>query len=423
MRKLKIYTLLLTAAILITTVTACTSQTTPKKRTNHIEKTTESGTYNATVVVRDNDTENRRLAFVNIADGARETYRYTNGTSFLSRNKSVLSSEQIRKGDVVDIIYDGSHEISSIQVSPSKDVWENSKVTTFAINDNDGAIKIGQTMYYYTDGIVVLSGDEEIDITELNNTMDQLVVRGYKNQVVSVVVEKGHGYVSLTGDSLFIGGLINVGNVLARRIEPDMLLPVTEGEYLLEVVNGDYKSEKKITVERGKETVVDFSDVPANVTQTGNIRFMIDVQGASLYIDGMAYDYSSIITLKNGKHNVVVHAEGYSDYKQVIDVESRYMTVNISMTKGDNETTSSEEPTTTKVEGETYVSSKNKVTVKGPANAVVYFDGTYKGVAPVSFPLVTGEHIISILSGTKINSYTVNLADGADDVTYDFTDK
>lgn len=116
----------------------------------------------------------------------------------LSRNKSVLSSEQIRKGDVVDIIYDGSHEISSIQVSPSKDVWENSKVTTFAINDNDGAIKIGQTMYYYTDGIVVLSGDEEIDITELNNAMDQLVVRGYKNQVVSIVVEKGHGYVSLT---------------------------------------------------------------------------------------------------------------------------------------------------------------------------------------------------------------------------------
>lgn len=49
-----------------------------------------------------------------------------------------------------------------------------------------------------------------------------------------------------------------MGNVLARRIEPDMLLPVTEGEYLLEVVNGDYKSEKKITVERGKETVVDF---------------------------------------------------------------------------------------------------------------------------------------------------------------------
>ena len=286
-------------------------------------------------------------------------------------------------------------------MSPSKDVWENSKVTTFAINDNDGAIKIGQTMYYYTDGIVVLSGDEEIDITELNNAMDQLVVRGYKNQVVSVVVEKGHGYVSLTGDSLFIGGLINVGNVLARRIEPDMLLPVTEGEYLLEVVNGDYKSEKKITVERGKETVVDFSDVPANVTQTGNIRFMIDVQGASLYIDGMAYDYSSIITLKNGKHNVVVHAEGYSDYKQVIDVESRYMTVNISMTKGDNETTSSEEPTTTKVEGETYVSSKNKVTVKGPANAVVYFDGTYKGVAPVSFPLVTGEHIISCLLYTS----------------------
>ena len=54
---------------------------------------------------------------------------------------------------------------------------------------------------------------------------------------------------------------------------------------------------------------------------------------------------------------------------------------------------------------------------------MVYFDSTYVGVAPVTFDMVTGTHVISILNGTEINSYTVNLSEGKGDVEYDFTDK
>ena len=45
------------------------------------------------------------------------------------------------------------------------------------------------------------------------------------------------------------------------------------------------------------------------------------------------------------------------------------------------------------------------------------------GTAPVTFALVTGEHVISVLYNNHINSYTVNLSEGGDDVKYDFTSK
>ena len=304
-------------------------------------------------------------------------------------------------------------------------MWVNPKVTAFSVDEKNQAMKIGKTMYYYTSQTLILSDGKEIDVRELNNSMDCLSVTGYDNKIVSIVVDKGHGYLSLTGDSLFVGGLINVGGVLARKIEAEMLLTVTEGSYKVEVVNGQYKAEKYVTIKRGEEYVLDFSDVAANVTQTGNIKITVDVKGARLYIDGNAYNYSSILTLKTGKHDIRVSAEGYDDYVKTIEIKDGYQILDISMKESTSEegTTATPEKETTAVEGETVVSKINDVTVKGPVGAMVYFDGSYKGVAPVSFDMVTGTHVISILNKNKINSYTVTLAEGGDDVVYDFTDK
>lgn len=431
MKKFCRYILLITGVIFLLAITGCGGEET-KKKTPAKPKPTEavSKTEKVLAVVNYIDLENRNLSFKNVDTGAEEFYAYTNGTEFLSRNDVAMAAAQIKTGDVIDLYYDStSLIITKMQLSKNKDVWENGRVTSFSVDENTNSMKIGKTMYFYTEGVGVYSEGEEIDIMELNNSMDLLDVKGYKNQVVSIVVDKGHGYVSLSGDTLFIGGLVSISGILARKIEPDMLLPVTEGEYLLEVVNGDYKAEKQIKVERGRETIVDFSDIPANVVKTGNVKFIIDVEEAELTIDGTAYNYSKILTLKTGTHKVVAKASGYKDYTMEIDVKAEYQVINISMKKGENETSSGKEEETTKpeqptvVEGETYVSKINDVTVLGPKGGLVYFDGTYKGVAPVTFDMVTGAHVISILYNKQINSYSVNLSEGADDVTYDFTDK
>lgn len=90
-------------------------------------------------------------------------------------------------------------------------------------------------------------------------------------------------------------------------------------------------------------------------------------------------------------------------------------------TEGETETESSTEPVTDS-SGDV-VSQINDVTVSGPVGGYVYFDGKYMGVAPVTFDMITGSHVISILYNSQIKSYSVNLAEGGDDVIYDFTDK
>lgn len=432
MKKRKILLFIIFAIIILALLVGCGNEEEKKKKPSRPKQTTAViQTSKVLGVVNYIDLDNKNISYINVESGAKELYTYTNGTEFLNRSGKSIAAPQVNVGDVVDIHYDStSLVIKKIQISNNKDVWENSKVTSFSVDENTNSMKIGKTMYFYTEEVGVFSENEKIDIMELNNTMDQLCVRGYKNQVISIVVDKGHGYVSLTGDSLFIGGLISIGDILVRKIEPGMLLPVTEGEYKVEVVKDDYRAEKVLSVSRGKKSILDFSDVEAHISESGNVRFIIDVVGADLYIGDKLYKNDGIITLKTGTYDVTVKAAGYVDYKTEIVVKPEYQVINISMKKEDVEvpTTEKEESTTevqtpTKVEGETYVSSVNDVTVAGPAGGMVYFDGIYKGIAPVTFDMVTGAHVISIMYDKKINSYSVNLVEGADDVTYDFSDK
>ena len=374
-------------------------------------------------VLTDIDEDNKSISFTAVENGDDNVYSYNNATEVYSKSKVAMSIAQLEPGDVVDLYYNtGSLIITKLQISTDDDVWENGKVTSFKINDIEQEMKIGKTLYYFTSQIAVFSEGRPIKINELTE-MDQLTVRGYKNQVVSIVVDKGHGYVTLTGESLFVGGLINIGGVLARNIESGMLLSVTEGTYLVQVVNGNYKADKYVTVRRGEESVVDFSDVVAEIHEKGNVKFNIDVAKAKLYIDGNAYDYSSILTLSTGEHKIKVTASGYDDYEAKINIEAKYQAFNISLTEGDSSEDETETESETVVAGEDKVSKINDVTVTGPVGGSVYFDGTYMGTAPVTFDMVTGTHVISILYNKKINSYTVNLEEGANDVEYDFSDK
>lgn len=422
---MKKITAIITLLIMLLSVTGCSSVQDKPRRT-HENTTTASGKPVKRVgVIKSIDSEKGNIIFIDAENGTQEICTYNNGTEFFSKSGVALTAEQIHAGDVTDIYYmDDTSIIKKVRVSEDDRVWENTRVTSFSVDEESMSVKIGRTLYHYTSGTLILSDGEQMDIRELNNSMDRLIVRGYDDTIVSIVVDKGHGYLTLTGDGLFVGGLINVGSILARKIEPGMLLTVTEGTYRVEVVNGEYRSEKYVTIERGKEYVLDFSDVPANVTETGNIRISVDVKDARLYIDGSAYNYSSVLTLKTGSHSIRVSAEGYEDYVKSIEIKTGYQTLDISMKEGSGEeSTVPSESTTTAVEGETYVSSENDVTVKGPEGGLVYFDGTYKGVAPITFDMITGTHVISILYGTEINSYTVVLAEGGDDVEYDFTKK
>lgn len=418
-----IYIMLLCAVL-----TACNNENTTRRPFPTTQPSTEDAKdVEVLAVVTGIDEENKIIEFYKVDTEEECTYSYNSGTQILTKAGRSISIQSIVKGEVVDVHYDSaSYMISRIQISDNKDVWENGKVNVFSVNDTTRSMTVGSSLYYYKDDIVVVSNDERISISELTSE-DQLIVKGYGNRIVSIIVDKGHGYLSLKGADIFVGGLIDVGGSIVKVIEENMLILVPEGTYKVEVRNNSTIAEKHVTITRGEQSVVDFSDIAANVTTTGSLKLNINVLNAVLYIDNIKRDNNGVINLTTGTHSIIVTAEGYETYSTSVEIETGHKSMDIILRKEDSEEeTTGEEETTTEeptVEGETIVSEINDVTISGPVGGLVYFDSTYMGIAPVTFDMVTGTHVISIINGKEINSYTVTLAEGGDDVVYDFTDK
>lgn len=425
-------------------------QSAPKVNTHQPVNTTEAAAGDDEAykfgIIKKIDTEGKSITFWDYEDRNTLMYPYNDGTCAYTKGGTSVTIGQLKVGMAVDIYSDSeSNMITKIQGSVNPKAWVNNKVTSFCVDDVTQSMKIGQSLYRYTEDTLVYSDGREITMMELNS-QDQLTVYGYDTHVVSVVVDKGHGYISLKGDRYFLGGYIDVGGRVVKVIEEDMLLLVQEGTYKVEVSNGEYVADKQVTVKRNEETVVDFSDVPPIVQKTGNVKFNIDAENAVLYVDGNIEDASQILTLSTGDHTVRVTADGYDDYTGTLRVGQSYSVIDINLGAGSGqETTTSgkqqketetgrhnQETTkpasetteeTTSAPGQNVVSQTDKVTVSGPEGGFIYFDGKYMGTAPVTFSLVTGTHVISVLYDSRIKSYTVNLAEGGDPVTYDFTGK
>ncbi len=423
----KLYTIIY-IMLLCAVLTACNNESTTRRPFATTQPSTEDAKDVETLaVVTRIDEENKIIEFYKIDTEEECTYSYNSGTEILTKTGRSISMQSIVKGEVVDVYYDpASFMVSKVQISDNKEVWENGKVNVFSVDDTTRSITVGSSLYYYKDDIVVVSNEEIISISELTSE-DQLIVKGYGNRIVSIIVDKGHGYLSLKGADIFVGGLIDVGGSIVKVIEENMLILVPEGSYKVEVRNNNTIAEKHVTIIRGEQSIVDFSDIAANVTTTGSLKLNINVSNAALYIDNIKRENIGVINLTTGTHSIIVTADGYETYSTSVEIETGHKSMDIILEKDNSEeATTGEEETTMEaptIEDETIISEINDVTVSGPEGGLVYFDSTYMGIAPVTFDMITGTHVISIIRGTEINSYTVTLAEGGDDVIYDFTDK
>ena len=349
---------------------------------------------------------------------------------------NAMTLSQLYMGDVVDITYDAlSNKVQEIRLT--SDVICHRAVSEVSVNTAYRTLTIYGKNYEYSRNVVVVSGLQLITPEQLSKD-DVINVYEKDGKVVSVVVTRGHGYISLTGVDLFLGGYVDIGGENIRTVEKNMMITVTEGEYKVALSKDGYYGAKTIKVNRDEVTVVDFSEYVAEAVQNGNVFFDIDVEDAKLYLNGEETDYSEgILTIPVGTYSVRVSAQGYDNYVDKIEVVADYQKINIKMTPSETET---QESTTAgssnqgngsstgvtsqyETETTTKVSTTNRVYIDGPTGAIIYFDDSFLGVAPLDFAMVTGQHTFIVLSGSTVKSYTVNLVEGADDVRYDFSEK
>ena len=373
-----------------------------------------------TAVLVEKNVDDKTVTFLNLELGRRYTLSFDGTTGLYYKYKENISLEQIKKGDIVDITFlKNKKHLTTMQLSPQ--AWRYDNVERYEVNTVRREVSIGSEIYKLTDNTQYLSGGRSIELMDLN-AADILSFQGIGNNILSVNVEKGHGYLRLVNDENFVGGWIEIGQLQIQRITEDMLLTVAEGSYQVNISHNGGGGTKNVVINRNEETTLDIGDLEVAEVKTGMVLFSLNPSSAELYIDGTKTDASVPVTLEYGIHQLIARATDYKSITQYIRVgqESAGIDIVLDAVNEDDEEESSS--TTTSSEADT-ATNYYKVYVDAPEEVEVYLDGNYVGISPCSFRKSAGSHVITLRkTGYETRSYTVQVDEENKDITYSFVD-
>ena len=380
---------------------------------------TGPGSYDSadTAVIVNINTDEKTITFFNLIVHKNYTLTYDGTTVFTDKYGESMSLVQLQPGDIVDVTFLKSKK-KLTTLSLSADAWSNEAVSRYTIDNTTHSITIGNDVYKLTDETKIFSDGVEMEMIDLN-AVDVLTFNGVGTTVHSIVVEKGHGYLRLSGDENFWGGWIEVGQNIIQTITEGMLIVVPEGSYQVTITIPGGGGTKNVIINRNEEVTLDISDLEIEEVQYGTVVFAMTPSNASLYIDGEEVDTALPVTLEYGIHQMIAKAEGYETVTRYLKVAEASAGIDIKLEpEGADE---EEEKDTTVSSGDAVTTGYPQVHIDSPVGAEVYVDGNYVGIAPISFKKEEGTHVITFrLSGYETRSYTISVDGEKKDVTFSF---
>lgn len=422
------------AAAVMLTFTACTapwgneplpSPTPGRADTGFVVPGPDSYDSADTAILVGKNEKDSTLTFLNLVVGKKYTLSVDGTTRLYDKYGESLSLEQIEPGDVVDVTFLKSRKhLTTLQ--KSQQAWSYTNVERYEINTARKEISIGSGVYKLTSNTQYLSEGKNIDIMDISST-DVLGFQGIDSQILTVKVEKGHGYLRLANDAGFVGGWIEIGQKQIVRITEDMLLVVPEGSYQVNVSHKGGGGKADVVINRDEETVLDVGDFEVSNVQAGAVTFSLNPSTAEVYIDGVRTDVSYPVTLEYGLHQIIARADGYQSITQYIRVDKESSTFNVKLDEvrpqGIESTNSTSGSSSGSTSGSSASGEEYKVYIEAPEGVEVYLDGNYVGISPCSFKKVSGVHVIILRkTGYETKSYTVQVDNDDKDASYSFVD-
>lgn len=375
-----------------------------------------------TAVLVEKNENDETVTFLNLDLGRHYTLSYDGTTGFYDKYGESISLSQAAPGDIVDVTFLKSQKhLTTLQMSAA--AWSHRNVERYEINSLRNEVTIGQEVFKLTENTQYLSSGRSIEQMDLNPS-DVLSFQGLDSQILSVTVEKGHGYLRLANDENFVGGWIEIGQSVIQRITEDMLLVVPEGSYQVNISNNGSGGIKSVVINRNEELVLDIGDLEVAQPQYGMVLFSLSPSSAELYIDGSQVDTSQPITLEYGIHQMIARANGYKSLTQYLRVGQESAGVDVVLDSiTEDEESSSTEPEESSTSDADTTTSYYRVYVDAPEEVEVYLDGNYVGISPCSFRKSAGSHTVTLRKTNYITrSYTIQVDEEEKDITYSFAD-
>ena len=378
-----------------------------------------------TAVLVDINDIDKTVTLLNLDLGRRYTLSMDGTTRFADKYGKAISLDQLQEGDIVDVTFlKTAKHLTSMQLAQT--AWQYDNVERYEMNTVRNEVTIGGEVFKLSGDTQYFSQGHSIEKMDLNPA-DILTFHGIDTTVLSVTVEKGHGYLRLVNDENFVGGWLEIGQTQIVKITEDMLVTVPEGSYQVDISYNGGGGTKNVVINRNEETTLDIGDLEVAEAQYGMVLFSMSPSGAELYIDGSQVDPSQPVSLEYGIHQIIAKADGYKSLTQYLRVGQESAGVDVQLDKVDSD---SEESTESSSSSSTASSSTADTTttyyrvhIDAPENVEVYLDGNYVGISPCSFKKTSGSHVITLRkTGYETRSYTVQVDEEEKDVSYSFVD-
>lgn len=366
-------------------------------------------TSGLTAVIETVDEAEGTITVFSIDHNEERTFTYNGGCTVSDKYGNPMSMAQLKPGDIADISYNSELERVG-RISLTSDVFSQEGVEKYTLNLKGRNVTIGDTVYSLNEKVLVYSEGKRIEPEEILHN-DVLSFYGRGNKILSITVDKGHGYLELENDENFLGGWIEVGQAVICQIQPDMLITVPEGTYTVRLTAGEVEELRLITIERNRETLVDVGNVKFPEAVNSRVIFQITPENAVVYVDDEEVNTDYVMRLPFGIHRITAEASGYDTLSEYFNIEGEATTIKMTLTESSS------------VSGNNIAKADESanITIDVPQEVEVYQDNIYKGIATVTYEKTAGTHTITLRkSGYVTKSYEIQVPDDDTDVTYTF---
>ncbi|ONI44011.1 hypothetical protein AN641_08495 [Candidatus Epulonipiscioides gigas] len=366
------------------------------------------------------------------------------GTTIISDkyNKQIPLS-QISVGEIVKLSYTvGSDDLKTLQIHPMSFTYKDLGIKQ--INIDNKSLTIG-TIQYTLDELQVIenpNGNLLLDLDVINE-FDDIMVKGLGNNIYSLKIVTGSGFIQLVDLPTDNGRLeINRQRQIPLSTLKNDIIEVQAGIYDIALYLDDYLPLilENVIIEYGQTYQLDAAGIQP-LTYQININVINNHQPYELSINGENYGETREAYLQTGDYNLDISSEGFFDYSQSFRVKNN-MTLQLILKEIPPPPPPKPEPEPEIIlepepefipEPEIILEAEPEIFVPeiivpknpiinlntSPAGAAVYIDGEYIGSTPVSKELNQGIYKIEFeLNGYE--NYSTSIIVEEEDIQTDY---
>ena len=282
-----------------------------------------------TGIIIELDINNNELKVRDFKNTEELELKYTQGCEIKNIYGKDIYFNKLKIGDIVVVGYD--KDFSDLRyIALDESILQYKELKKYTLDENLRYIKLEEKKYRLTEEtfIYAKTNKNKLSINDLDeNDILSLNIQG--KDIISIVVEKGHGYIELANYDAFLGYSITVNDDVSYEIKENLRIPVPEGKNEFTIKNDRLTGSVSVYNFANVDKIIDIKQNTFEEKKEGKVKFYIEPKNARLYINGKSYYYDDDIVLDYGKYRFNVESSGYDSYAGIMDINSDERTISV----------------------------------------------------------------------------------------------